>query len=180
MFKCLYGIILLMSMMACSYAVQPETIELQDQVAYNKYLGSSGSSDIQFDIQDYVGIWSDPSGREYYFELTKDLNLIMGWRNGKCTIAEQTNNNLLLKCSGELAGSKKGGRANVQAQYVNIKIFYYSDSTTHASKRIHITFNQNKDCAKKGSADKECWKSGSDDENIVWLNKEYKMYKKIN
>ena len=63
MFKCLYGIILLMSMMACSYAVQPETIELQDQVAYNKYLGSSGSSDIQFDIQDYVGIWSDPSGR---------------------------------------------------------------------------------------------------------------------
>lgn len=179
MLKYLNVLIIMIMFTGCSYAVQPEIIQLKNDIEYDKYLGSDGSSDIKFNIDDYVGTWGDPSKYDADFTLTENLNIKMDIREGQCKILEQNNNTLLLQCSGLLAASKKGGLAKVENQYIGIKIFYYSDSKTKASKRIHITFNQNKDCAQKGSADKECWSTGSEDKNVYWMNKEYRMYKKI-
>jgi hypothetical protein len=164
---------------SCSYAKQPDIIALKNYDEYDKFLGSSGSSDIKFNIDDYVGTWSDPMKREMDFILTKDLNLILDWRDGKCKIVEQTNNTMLLKCVGNFAGAKKGGVAYVDNQYVKVQIFYFPDSESQAGIRLNITFNQDIECARKGVVqDKDCFNKGNDDKNVSWVNKSYDMYYK--
>jgi hypothetical protein len=179
MFYLLFTVIYISIIGSQAYAFQQQNITLNNEEEYRKFRNSNNSANIKFDIEDYIGTWTDPLERDCDLIVDKDLIITMDDIIGKCKNVEQTNNILILKCSGEF-GIKKGP-VNVDGQYVRLQIFYYPDSPKEASQRLNITFHFDLDCAKKGKVEKECFfdsKYMNDNLGVTYINKNYDMYER--
>lgn len=129
-----------------STAKYPYEITLPVDTNVDSYYSASYSSNIKFNIGDYVGIWYDPSGRNCDFKLNKDLSFEMEWRKDICEIADKTNNTVLLKCNGYFNRFDK----KTSDYYVYLKIFYFpekiDDRQFKLVKHLNVVVDVDKDC----------------------------------
>jgi hypothetical protein len=156
---------------ACSNseATHENAISISTEEEWKKYHSVTGSEDIKFDDNDYIGEWITSSSKSYNFILKNDLSIEMGWRIAKCSVYDKTNNTLLLKCKGDL------GVSEPIEQYVMLQIFYFAETKNEATLRLNITFNADLQCAKNALAD-----SAHQCANDGWYANKYEMYNKKN
>jgi len=160
--------------------MHPLTMPINTKEEFQKYASSRASENIKFNLEDYVGTWYDPRGRDFDFIFRSDLSLELDWRKGSCKIVEQTNNTLMLECYGDWGKNTKTG-----PQYVRLQLFYFSYTRNEARLTMQITFNQNIDCARAGSAGgitdpKEPPRDVCFPHHTKWTaeNRNFKMYQK--